>query len=146
MSMATTSSLDVANRLRPVLLRLGRALRKEAHELGITGGQAALLGAIKAYPELGIRELAAREGISAPAMSRYIDRLEAAGYLNRRRDAVDGRRVRLALTPKGVTITRSLRLRRTAWLAARVNSLSPEELAAIDAAIEPLLRLVGEDD
>ena len=99
--MATTDSLDIANQLRPVLLRLGRALRKEAHELGITGGQATLLGAIMMHPELGVRELAAREGISAPAMSRYLDRLEAAGYVNRRRDVADGRRVRLVLTPKG---------------------------------------------
>jgi DNA-binding MarR family transcriptional regulator len=146
MPMATTSSLDVANRLRPVLLQLGRGLRKEAHELGITGGQAALLGAIKGHPELGVRELAAREGISAPAMSRYLDRLESAGYLNRERDPADGRRIRLVLTPRGISINRSLRLRRTAWLAARVSSLSQEELEVIDAAIEPLLKLVGEDD
>ncbi len=145
MPMATTNSLDVANRLRPVLLRLSRALRKEAHELGITGGQATLLAAIKMHPELGVREMAARESISAPAMSRYLDRLEAAGYLKRRRDVADGRRVRLVLTAKGSRTVHSLRSRRTAWLAARVNSLTDEELRAIEAAIEPLLKLVGED-
>ncbi len=37
---------------------------------------------------------------------------------------------------------RSIRRRRTAWLAERLQGLTPAELAAVDAAIEPLLRLV----
>jgi hypothetical protein len=36
--------------------------------------------------------------------------------------------------------------KRTAWLAARLRDLEPEELDAIDAAIEPLLHLLGDDD
>lgn len=144
--MATITPLEVANRLRPVLLRLGRALRREAGELGISGGQAALLGTIRAHPELSVRELAAREGMSAPALSGYVDRMQAAGWLERERDPLDGRRVRLRLTRNGKRAVRSLRSRRTAWLAARLDGLSEAELEAIDAAIEPLLRLIEEVD
>jgi hypothetical protein len=39
---------------------------------------------------------------------------------------------------------RSVRSRRTAWLAERLRDLSGEELARIDAALEPLGRLIGE--
>ena len=39
---------------------------------------------------------------------------------------------------------RSVRARRTTWLAERLRILEPEELAAVDAAMPALLRLVGE--
>ena len=51
----------VANRLRPVLLKLNRDLRREIHSLGVTGGQVALLVQIGTNPGIGVRELAARE-------------------------------------------------------------------------------------
>jgi DNA-binding MarR family transcriptional regulator len=124
---------------------LGRSLRREAHALGMTAGQAAALRTIEKYPELGVRELAAREGMSAPAMTRYLDRMQNAGLVERRRSSVDGRRVELHVTARGRAALRSLRSRRTAWLAARLERLSPAELEAVEAAIEPLLGLVEED-
>jgi DNA-binding MarR family transcriptional regulator len=142
MTVTEVDSVELANRLRPVLLHLNRYLRREAHAEGITGGQAALLAQIRTYPELGVRELAGREGVSAPSMTRYLDRLERAGLIARTRSTEDARRIRLALTPKGVRALRSVRRRRTAWLAERLEGLSPGELRAVDEAIEPLLRLI----
>ena len=146
MSVRTADSVELANRLRPVLLMLNRHLRREAHAEGITGGQAALLAQIRNHPNLGVRELAAREGISAPSMTRYLDRLERAGLIVRTRAPEDARRIRLALTPKGVRVLRSVRRRRTAWLAERLGSLSAEEQRAVAAAIEPLGRLLADEE
>ena len=90
---STTVSADplaVANRLRPVLLQLARELRREVHPLGVTGGQVSLLVSIRATPGVGVRELAAREGVSPAAMSRHVTRLERAGLV--RRQAGRGRR------------------------------------------------------
>ena len=87
----------MANDLRPTLLHLNRRLRKELGPLGITGGQAALLWAIRSKPGIGVRELAELEGVSPPAMTAYVDRLEAAGLVARRRSERDRRRVELAL-------------------------------------------------
>jgi DNA-binding MarR family transcriptional regulator len=145
MRSSVVDSVELANRLRPVLLHLNRRLRREAHAEGITGGQASLLATIRMNPDLGVRELAAREGVSAPAMTRYLDRMEAAGLVVRTRSTQDARRIRLALTPKGVRALRSVRRRRTAWLAERLDGLSPAELAAVDRAIEALSRLVEDD-
>jgi DNA-binding MarR family transcriptional regulator len=142
MAVDVVDSVALANRLRPVLLQLNRHLRREAHAEGITGGQAALLAQIRTDPELGIRGLAAREGVSPPAMTRYVDRMEKAGLVVRTRSPEDARRIRLTLTPKGVRALRSVRRRRTAWLAERLQGLSAAELAAVDEAIEPLLRLL----
>jgi DNA-binding MarR family transcriptional regulator len=144
MGVEVGSSVELANRLRPVLLQLNRHLRREAHAEGVTGGQAALLAQIRKYPGLGVRDLAAREGVSAPVMTRALDRLERAGLVVRMRSAEDARRIRPALTPKGVRALRSVRRRRTAWLAERLQGLTRAELAALDRAVEPLLRLVDE--
>jgi DNA-binding MarR family transcriptional regulator len=145
MSVRVVDSVELANRLRPVLLVLNRSLRREAHAEGITGGQAALLAQIRHHPGLGVRELAAREGVSTPSMTRYLDRLERAGLIVRTRSPEDARRIRLALTPKGVRVLRSVRRRRTAWLAERLDGLSRAELRAVESAIEPLGRLLEDD-
>lgn len=134
----------VANRLRPVLLKLNRELRREIHSLGVTGGQVSLLVQIKYRPGIGIRELATLERISVPGMSKFVTRLEEAGLVERAPVAGDQRRVGLTLTRAGQNVLRSVKSRRTAWLAARLSQLDPEEIDAVDAAIEPLVHLLEE--
>ena len=136
----------LANRLRPVLLHLNRQLRREIHSLGVTGGQVSLLVQIKYRPGIGIRELAALERISVPGMSKFISRLEEAGLVQRAAVEGDQRRVGLTLTSAGQKVLRSVKSKRTAWLSARLRDLDPEELEAIDAAIEPLAHLLAEDE
>src|ERR671936_2095128 len=91
-------AVEAANRLRPVLLQLARQLRREVHPLGVTGGQVSLLVAIKQSPGIGLRELAAQEGISPAGMSGHVDRLEAARLVRRSAVSGDRRRVGLELT------------------------------------------------
>jgi DNA-binding MarR family transcriptional regulator len=131
--------------LRPVLLRLARELRKETEQLGITARQATLLWLVKRSPGLSLAELAADEGISPPAMSGHVDRLERAGLLERERSSDDRRRVGLRLTEDGQKLMRRIRARRTTWLADRLRTLDPEELDAVELAVPALLRLVETD-
>jgi DNA-binding MarR family transcriptional regulator len=134
--------LAVANELRPVLLRLARELRKETEQLGVTSRQVTLLWLIRGKPGLSLRELAAEEGISAPALSGHVDRLEKAALIARVRDGEDRRRVGLALTEDGERLLRRVRARRTTWLAERLRGLDDDEVAAIEAAIGPLEKLL----
>lgn len=143
--LTTSDPVAVANGLRPALLHLNRRLRKELAPLGITGGQAALLWSIRSHPSLGVRELAELEGVSAPAMSAYVDRLQAAGLVGRRRSTTDRRRVELEVTEEGERILRSARSRRTAWLAARLRQLDPEELERVEAALPAFEKLLEVD-
>jgi DNA-binding MarR family transcriptional regulator len=140
--LTTSEPVDVANGLRPTLFHLNRRLRKELAPLGVTGGQASLLWAIRSSPGIGIRELAAHEGVSPPAMTAYVDRLEAAGLVARRRSERDRRRVELELTETGARVLRSVRSRRTAWLAARLRRLEPDELEAVERALPALRKLI----
>jgi DNA-binding MarR family transcriptional regulator len=139
-------TVTVADALRPVLLRVGRELRREARAVGISPEQVSLLVAIKYTPGIGIRDLAAHERISAPALTKHVDRLERDGLVVRTPSAEDRRRIGLALTEEGQRVLRRVRSRRTAWLATRLRGLDAHELAAVQAAIEPLSRLLKEDE
>ncbi len=137
-----TDALELANELRPVLLRLNRHLRRELAPLGITAGQAALLHAIDTGVAVGVRELAERERLSRPRVTAAIDRLESLGLVTRTRSEVDRRRVELAVTAEGRRILRSARRRRTAWLAARLAQLDESERASVADALPALERLL----
>jgi DNA-binding MarR family transcriptional regulator len=129
-----------------VLLRVGRELRREARAVGISPEQVSLLVAIKYAPGIGVRSLAAGERISAPAMSKHVDRLERDGLVARTPSAEDKRRVGLTLTEDGQRRLRRVRARRTAWLATRLGRLTPSELARVEDAIEPLSHLLREEE
>jgi len=131
-------TLETANRLRPALLRVARELRRETESLGITSRQATLLSLIREHPGLSLRELAALERISAPSLSGHVDRLEDAGLIARVRSGGDRRRVGLDLTTAGDRLLRKVRAQRTTWLAERLAALTPDEVEAIESAIEPL--------
>jgi DNA-binding MarR family transcriptional regulator len=143
---STPEDLVLANRLRPLLLHLARHLRRVLKGTTITGGQVEILALISRRPGVGINELAGHEGISAPSMSNAVDKLEAAGLVTRVRGiAGDRRRVDIAVTAEGARVLRSARNSRTAWLAEQLRRLTPEQTAALEAAIEPLAALVEGD-
>lgn len=143
-SEVTLGAETVAADLRPVLLRLARELRKETEQLGITARQATLLWLVKRSPGLSLAELAAEEGISPPALSGHVDRLERAGLIERLRSTDDRRRVGLRLTDEGARILRRVRARRTTWLADRLRALEPADLEAIESAVPALQALLGD--
>jgi DNA-binding MarR family transcriptional regulator len=146
MTAATKQELDamaVADRLRPTLLGIARELRRE-RIAGVSPQQVALLVAIKHSPGVTVGELASEERVSTAAMSKRVSRLERNDLVERTPSESDRRCVGLTLTEEGQRVLRRVRSRRTAWLASRLGSLSPDELEAIGAAAEPLARLLAE--
>jgi DNA-binding MarR family transcriptional regulator len=141
----TSDTLALSDRLRPVLLRLARELRREARAVGVSPSQASLLGEIKYTPGIGVNELAERERMSPAAMSGHVEKLVAAGFVLRTPSDRDRRRVGLTLTDEGRRVLRNVRSRRTVWLARRLAMLSTEELVALEQAVEPLARVLGEE-
>ena len=141
-SETTLSPHEIAEELRPTLLRVARHLRRETEQLGVTSHQATMLWLVRARPGLSLRELAQAEGISAPSMSAHVDRLEALGLIRRVRSSDDRRRVGLELTPEGRTTLRRVRARRTTWLANRLSVLSDGDRARLEAALPALRALL----
>jgi len=136
------SSLELAEELRPTLLRLARNLRRETETLGVTSHQATLLALVQARQGLSLRELASEEGISAPSLSGHVDRLEAAGLLRRLRSSDDRRRVGLELTAEGRALLKRVRARRTSWLAERLDTLTDAEREQLERALPVLAALL----
>jgi DNA-binding MarR family transcriptional regulator len=146
MTAATKQDLDamaVADHLRPTLLGIARELRRE-RIAGVSPHQVSLLVAIKHSPGVTVGQLATEERVSTAAMSKRVSRLQRDGLVARTPSEADRRRVGLTLTEEGQRVLRRVRSRRTAWLASRLGSLSPDELAMIGAAAEPLARLLAE--
>jgi DNA-binding MarR family transcriptional regulator len=141
-----TDAVAIADALRPALLRISRELRREARAEGVSPEQVSLLVSIKYSPGVGVRELAARERVSPPAMTKHVDRLERDGLVTRTPSTDDRRRVGLNLTYEGRRVLRRVRSRRTAWLASRLTELDEDERAAVEAAVAPLMRLLPDDD
>jgi len=133
--------MEVADRLRPTLLRLARELRRE-RIAGVSPHQVALLSAIKYSPGVTVGELAAEERVSTAAMSKRVSRLERESLVARTPNETDRRRVGLTLTDEGQRVLRRVRSRRTAWLASRLGTLSREELATVGTAADALARLL----
>ncbi|HET8741187.1 MAG TPA: MarR family transcriptional regulator [Gaiella sp.] len=141
-SLPTLSPQQIAEELRPVILRIGRHLRRETEQPGVTSQQATLLWLVKSRPGLSLRELARAEGISAPSLSAHVDRLEALGLIRRVRSTDDRRRVGLELTPEGRAMLRRVRARRTSWLAERLARLSDEDRERVEQALPSLAALL----
>src|SRR5256714_7143044 len=135
MPKTAIDTMVIADGLRPILLRAGRELRREARAVGVSPEQVALLVAIKYAPGIGIRELAARERVSPPAMTKHVDRLERDGLVDRTPSVDDRRRVGLTLTPDGHRVLRRVRSRRTAWPAPPLREPRGRELVPIAASL-----------
>jgi len=141
--MQTISTTDLAHRLRPVLVRLARRMRQQAGaELSPTQGAA--LGTIDCHGPLTPSELAARERIQRPTATRVLARLEEAGLIERTADPSDRRSSLVSVTDSGRALLISVRDRKDAYLAQRLDRLSPEDLAALDRAAGILERVLEE--
>jgi DNA-binding MarR family transcriptional regulator len=69
-----------------------------------------LLWSLYRHPErrLRVNELAREVVLSPTAMSRFVDRVEAAGYVRREPDPADRRALRVAITDEGVDLLRRM--------------------------------------
>ena len=69
-----------------------------------------LLWALYRQPErrLRVNELAREVVLSPTAMSRFVDRVEAAGYVRREPDPADRRALQVAITDEGIALLRRM--------------------------------------
>lgn len=81
--------------------------------------------------EMSVGRLAEFFGIGLPAASLLADRLVRSGYVGRRDDPADRRRVLLKLTRVGLRLVTDLREGNHLLLRRWMSSLSPEDLAAL---------------
>jgi DNA-binding MarR family transcriptional regulator len=135
---------DVAVHLRLAITRTARRLRQEAApELSPSQGSA--LATIERHGPITPSELAARERVKRPTATRVVARLEEDGLIARAAVPGDARSCELTLTEAGGRLLERLRRRKTAYLARRLGSLGPDELATLERAAEILERMLEDE-
>lgn len=128
----------LAARLRVTLLRTSRNLRSE--QVGdLTEGQHSVVGQLVVNGSMSLGELAEREHVRPPSMTRIINALEKSGYVERTASPNDRRRVKVQATAKAHEHVKETRRRRDQWLAKRLGQLTVEERATLSQA-EAILR------
>ena len=144
--MQTDAGLATAMRIS--ISRLARRLRVERLGLGgtetvLSDIQLAALAALERHESMTPGELAEHEKVQPPSMTRVIAVLEERGLVRRAPHATDRRQVVLTVTPEGRDLVQRVRRRREAWLAQRLQELTPEERQILRAAA-PILEKISQ--
>jgi DNA-binding MarR family transcriptional regulator len=142
----TARQPDLATGLRISVSRLARRLRAEQASPGpgeptLSDTQFAALAALERHGAMTPGELASHEKVQPPSMTRVIGVLADAGLITRCPDARDRRQVVLAVTEAGRGLVNRTRRKRDAWLARQLAQLTPQERAALRAAVGVLEKL-----
>lgn len=139
---ASALERERAGRLYLALGRLVRALRSTGGQL--SAGSVSALATIAITGPIRAGDLAAREGVAAPTLSRILAILDELALIERTPDPEDGRSSLISLTAAGQAELGELRARRTAVLLDRMDRLDPEQRAALLAAVDALEALTEE--
>jgi len=105
---------------------------------GLSMTAAATLASLERLGPQRLTVLAAREGVTQPAMTQLISRLEEAGLVRREASQEDGRVVLVVITDEGRAVLAHRRAGRTQRLAGIVAQLAPEHRAALAGALPAL--------
>jgi DNA-binding MarR family transcriptional regulator len=134
----------LAAEVRTEVARLAYHLRTPATRSGITPTRLAALAALARHPG-GLRQgdLAELMNISAPSMTRLVEIMCEAGWIERTRDPRDGRALLLVLSAVGQKTLDTLRLESASVLSTDLADLTADERATLQAAV-PVLRKLAD--
>lgn len=143
-----TSLVSTANLLvrsgRHFRLELGALERRVAAEAGLTPAEAQATGELMQPKPLGMHDLARSMRIRRSTATRLVDQLERKGWVRRRAEASDRRRVRLELLPAGRERAEDFEQRLVQATVELLLLLPPEQrsldLSSLEALNEALER------
>lgn len=124
---------------RAVVL-LARRLRQE-RDSGLTPNQMSVLGALATNGPMTPGEIAQREQVRPPSITRIVSCLADDGLVTRQDHPEDGRQVMIAISAQGIAQLEHERERRDLWLAERLAALTDAERKTLNEAAELLERV-----
>ncbi|HET9081465.1 MAG TPA: MarR family transcriptional regulator [Trebonia sp.] len=144
----TTTADTLAAALATDLEQIVGLFRSLSPAGGLSVTAAATLAGIERLGPQRLTSLAAREGVTQPAMTQLISRLEDAGLVRRKASPEDGRVVLVVITGEGRATLAQRRARRTERLAGLLVQLGPGHRDALARALPALgaLASVPRDD
>lgn len=139
--MSAVTETDLSPELRSSIARLARRLRQQRHDSGLGLGALSVLGTLDRHGPQTPGELAEREKVRPPSMSRTIARLESRGMIRRVPHPTDRRQYHAEITAPGKALLTTDRRRKDAWLSLRLGELTSEERSTLIEATALLDRL-----
>ncbi|WP_216210024.1 MarR family winged helix-turn-helix transcriptional regulator [Amycolatopsis aidingensis] len=132
---------SLASRLRLAVVRLNRRLRAQRTDEDVSLTQLSALSTLHKCGALTPGQLAAKEGVRPPSMTRVIGALEGLGYVERNAHPTDGRQAIVALSERGLAYVHDTISAREAWLDEQLTKLSDTERAVLADAAEIIDRM-----
>jgi DNA-binding MarR family transcriptional regulator len=143
--MSRKSHEDAATELALALGLLVRRLRSaapsESHELSWT--QKAVMVRLDTEGPATTADLARAEGVKPQSMGATLAVLEEMGIVERRPHPTDGRQMNIALTGKGASMRKDVRIAKQTWLAQAIAQLDATEQKNLPA-VTALIKRLGE--
>lgn len=142
MTYAKDMDSGLAPSLRVAVMRLRRRLASERdphNDLSLSA--MAVLGGLFKEGEMTLGQLADREKVQPPSMTRTVNCLEEGGYVTRRPSETDKRVVLVSITDHGRETVTADRARRDSWLSHRLAELTPAERDILHRAAPILEKL-----
>lgn len=134
----------LAAELRFVLNRLNRRLRHQQLGDDLTVSQLSVLAVLQRDGPLTAGDLAGKEHVRPPSMTRIIAALQRQDLIARGENPADGRQVLVALTESGRTRAIAETAARERWLAQQLDTLTQDERDVLKAAAALLNRLASQ--
>lgn len=139
------AELELAHTVRIALMRLARRMRKQRSDMSLTLSQLSALATLDRHGALTPRELADREQIQPPSLTKVLAALEERGLVEVAPHPQDGRQKLVAVTAAAHDMLEADRRVRDEWLAQRMTGLSAAEIATLRAAMPVVEKLLRSD-
>src|SRR5918912_2160900 len=133
----TSETAELAGRPRLGVTRLARLMRQQT-DTGLSPTLLAALATVESAGPLTLGELACREQVAPPTITKAVGGLEEHGLVARTVDPGDRRVARVEITPAGRELLERTRNLKNAWLYRRLGSLDRSDVLRLVAAIEAL--------
>lgn len=139
--LPAVTTVEVANRLNSAAIHLLRRISRDDGADGVTGARLSALSVLVFGGAMTPSQLARREGVAAPTITRIVDALVRDGLAERQAVEGDRRQSRIAATGAGRELLERGRARRIRNLATELGALERADLADLERALDVLERL-----
>ena len=129
------------NELRGAVMRLSRRLRHQRVDETLSPTEMSVLATLARCGSATPGELARKEHVQPPSMTRIVAMLEAKGLVRREPHPDDRRQVVVSRTEQAEAMLAESRTKRNAWLAELAEGLTDEERAVLRQAAPVLEKL-----
>jgi DNA-binding MarR family transcriptional regulator len=123
--------------------QLQRASKKMERTLGVTGPQRLVVKLLGQFPGMSATQLAEALNVHRSTMTGILKRLELKGFLSRRVDPRDRRRMFLGVSPKGRKLETEVGGTVEEVVSSILRAMPGQEMKAAQKVLEKLAKALG---